>query len=304
MSARVIFMGSPDFAVPSLEALHAHEQVVMVITQPDRPAGRGRLPQPCAVRQIALRLGLPTLQPESLRKVPVQQTLAALEPDLIVVAAFGQILPQAVLDIPTKGCLNVHASLLPRWRGAAPIQAAIAAGDTRTGVTIMRMDSGLDTGPIVTQREIPLRPQTTAEELSLQLSYLGAQALMDVLPSYLSGMVAPMPQDESQSTYAPRLKKTDGLLDFNLPADVLARKVFAYQPWPGTYFFFDGHQVKVNEAHTHDTFESEPGSRYVVNNKPAIGTGQGLLVLDQLQMEGRRNLPGEEFLRGQTRWLE
>ncbi|HNX45398.1 MAG TPA: methionyl-tRNA formyltransferase [Anaerolineaceae bacterium] len=303
MLPRVIFMGSPDFATPTLEELARSCEVVLVVTQPDRPAGRGRQAQPCAVKSLADSLSLPTFQPTSLRKLHVVAGLAAYQPDLIVVAAFGQILPQAVLDIPAKGCLNVHASLLPRWRGAAPIQAAILAGDDRTGVTIMQMEAGLDTGPILLQREVPLRPGTTASELSQQLAFLGAKALMEVLPSYLGGMLAPMAQNDSHSTYAPRLNKEDGLLDFSEPAQVLVRKVNAYHPWPGTFFLHNGRKLKVIEAHVHDTFSSERGERYVVNGLPAMGTSEGLLVLDRVQMEGKKILPGKDFLRGQADWV-
>ena len=188
MNERIIFMGSPDFAIPSLEALHEKFGLVAVVTQPDRPAGRGRALTPCAVKQRALELGLPVLQPVSLRKLGAITELAQYKPTLIVVAAFGQILPKMVLEMPAKGCVNVHASLLPRWRGASPIQAAIAAGDTETGVTIMLMNEGLDTGPILAQRRVPIYPRTNAEELSHQLAFLGAQALTEVLHNDIHNM--------------------------------------------------------------------------------------------------------------------
>ncbi|MEN6556306.1 MAG: methionyl-tRNA formyltransferase, partial [Anaerolineaceae bacterium] len=245
MNARVIFMGSPDFALPTLEELHNNTQVVGVVTQPDRPAGRGRQPMPCPVKQLADHLRIPVFQPLSLRKPGALEQLEAWQPDLIVVAAFGQILPKSVLALPPKGCLNVHASLLPRWRGASPIQAAILAGDERSGVTIMLMEEGLDTGPILTQRTVPIRPGTTGAELSQQLAFLGAATLTEILPSYLSGMLAPLMQADSLATYAPMLKKSDGLLDFHQPALTLTRKVHAYFPWPGTYFVLNGKQIKV-----------------------------------------------------------
>ena len=303
MNERIVFMGSPEFAIPSLEALHEKYELVAVVTQPDRPAGRGRTLTPCAVKQRALELGLPVLQPVSLKKLSAVNELAQYKPDLIVVAAFGQILPKMVLEMPAKGCVNVHASLLPRWRGASPIQAAIAAGDNESGVTIMLMDEGLDTGPILAQRRVPIHPRTNAEELSHQLAFLGAQALIEVLPSYLNGMLAPLPQDGTNQTYAPMLKKEEGELDFSKPAYELDRKVRAFHPWPGTYFTLDGKRVKVLEAHVHDSFTSEPGERYVVNGLPAIGTSESFLVLDSLQPEGKKPMSGQAFLNGQPGWL-
>ena len=258
---------------------------------------------PCPVKQMADRLGIPVFQPLSLRKPGVLEQLEAWQPDLIVVAAFGQILPKSVLALPPKGCINVHASLLPRWRGASPIQAAILAGDEHSGVTIMLMDEGLDTGPILTQRSVPIRPGTTGAELSQQLAFLGAATLIEILPSLVSGMLAPMRQPESGSTYAPMLKKSDGLLDFNQSALALTRKVHAYSPWPGTFFVLNGKHIKVLDAHPHDTFESEIEGHYIVNGMPAVGTSEGLLVLDQVQPEGKRAMRGSDFLNGQPGWL-
>ena len=303
MNTRIVFMGSPDFALPTLQALYEHYQVVGVVTQPDRPAGRGRQPQASPVKQAAQALGLEVYQPVSLRKPEVLAQLSAWAPDLIVAAAFGQILPKAVLDLPPKGCLNVHASLLPRWRGASPIQAAIAAGDDHSGVTIMLMDEGLDTGPILSQRSVPLPLGITGSQLSKQLAELGARTLIEILPSYLDGMVAPLPQNENEATYAPMLKKSDGLLDFNRTALELTRKVNAYQPWPGTYVNFNSRQLKVLAAHPHDTFDSSIGAHYIVNESPAVGTAQGLLVLDRVQPEGKKPMSGADFLRGQPNWL-
>ncbi|HNZ16284.1 MAG: methionyl-tRNA formyltransferase [Anaerolineaceae bacterium] len=303
MSVRIVFMGSPDFAIPSMEALHEKYGLTAVVTQPDRPAGRGRALTPCAVKKRALELGLPVLQPLSLRKLSAVTELAEFKPDLIVVAAFGQILPKMVLEMPAKGCVNVHASLLPRWRGASPIQAAIAAGDAETGVTLMLMNEGLDTGPILAQRKVPIRPRTNAEELWHQLAFLGAQTLIEILPSFLSGMLAPLPQDNSSSTYAPMIRKGEGELDFSMSAVELDRKVRAFHPWPGTFFILDGKRVKVLEAHVHDSFASEPGERFVVNGLPAVGTGESFLVFDCLQPEGKKPMSGQAFLNGQPGWL-
>jgi len=220
-------MGSPEFALPTLEELHLNYNVVGVVTQPDRPSGRGRKPQPCAVKMLAQELKLPVFQPESLRKLSAVTELAKWKPDLIVVAAFGQILPKAVLEMPDKGCLNVHASLLPLWRGASPIQAAIANGDEQTGVTIMQMDEGMDTGNILAQRRVPIRPGTTAAELSNQLAYLGARTLIEVLPAYLRGSLAAIHQDDSRKSFAPKLSKKDSILDLHLPAQKLLNQIDA-----------------------------------------------------------------------------
>ncbi len=304
MSVRVVFMGSPDFALPTLEELHRHYQVVGVVTQPDRPAGRGRKEQPSDVKKLALELGLPIFQPKSLRKLSAVAQLAEWKPDLIVVAAYGQILPQAVLEMPSKGCLNVHASLLPAWRGASPIQAAIANGDEKSGVTIMLMNEGLDTGGILAQRSVPIRPGTTATELSDQLAHLGARTLIEILPSYLRGALGAIPQDDSRKSYAPKLIKQDSLLDFSLPAQTLLNKVHAYQPWPGAVYEWRGKHLKIIEAHVHMTFEGKPRERFVVNGLPAVCTGEGLLVLDTVQPEGKKPMPGKAFLNGQPDWLE
>jgi len=302
-TARIVFMGSPDFALPTLDALSERFEVVGVVTQPDRPAGRGRQPQACPVKQMADLLGIPSFQPLSLRTPEALDRLRNWAPDLIVVVAFGQILPKSILNLPPKGCINVHASLLPRWRGAAPIQAAIAAGDLRTGVTIMQMEAGLDTGPILAQRDVPIRPDTQAGELSEQLAHLGAKALLDVLPSYLNGMLAPLPQNHELATYAPKLSKADSLLDFSKPALQLVHLINAYNPWPGSHIVFNGKNIKVLEAHAHDSFTSEPNEHYVINGLPAIGTSEGFLVIDRLQPEGKKPMSGEAFLNGQPGWL-
>ena len=229
---RIVFMGSPEFAVPSLEALvSAGEKhtpaflVVGVVTQPDRPAGRGHDLMPPAVKMAALRLGLPVLQPEKLRLPEAMQQLQAWSPDLIIVAAFGQILRPEVLDLPKYGCLNVHGSILPRWRGAAPVQAAILAGDRETGITIMKMDPGIDTGPILSQRSLPIASDDTSGTLFKKLAPLGAELLLETLPKYLSGEIQPRPQAEEGATYTKMIKKEDGLLDPTRPAAELERKV-------------------------------------------------------------------------------
>ena len=213
---RVIFMGSPDFALPTLGALMQATNVVGVVTQPDRQAGRGRVLRPPPVKRLAQGRQIEVIQPKRLKEKAALETLERWQPDLIVVAAFGQILRKDVLELPPHGCINVHASLLPRWRGAAPIQAAILAGDAQSGITIMRMDAGLDTGPILSQKAVPLAPDETAGSLSAKLAQLGADLLLETLPPYLTGELQARPQDDALSTYAPMLKKADGELDFSL----------------------------------------------------------------------------------------
>ena len=302
-------MGSPDFAVPALNALAASGRVkprpynvIGVVTQPDRPAGRGRTLVPPAVKLAAQALGLPLIQPERLRTPEAMEQLRAWTPDMIVVAAFGQILRAEVLDLPRYGCINIHASLLPRWRGAAPIQAAILAGDAETGVTIIKMDAGVDTGPLLSQRSIPILPEDTAGSLFEKLSRLGAELLLETLPLYLSGEIQPQPQDDSQATYAPMLKKEDGLLDFNRPAEELARRVRAFDPWPGTYFEWKGARLKVLRARLSGEKSPGEGCRLIIEGRPALGTSNGLIILEEVQPAGKKSMPGKAFLAGARDW--
>lgn len=294
---RTIFMGSPDFAVPSLETLAHHYNVVAVVTQPDRRAGRGRKLAACPVKQAAEALELPVLQPSRLRSEESVAQLQDFAADLIVVAAYGQILPASVLDQPRHGCINVHASLLPRWRGAAPIQAAIRAGDTETGITIMKMDEGLDTGPVIKMAAMPITPEITGGELSAALADLGAATLLEALPPYLAGTLIPTPQPEGH-TYAPLLKKADGQLDFSHNAEALSRQVRAYQPWPGTYFFLAEQRIAVHAADAVAGQPHPPGTTLIVDNHPAICTTDGALVLREIQPAGKKVMRGPDFLRG------
>ncbi len=306
MTVRVVFMGSPEFALPSLRALAGAYDVVGVVTQPDRASGRGReLKQP-PVKALALELGLSVIQPERLRQPEAMEQLRAWNPDLIVVVAFGQILKPDVLALPSLGCINVHASLLPRWRGAAPINAAILAGDEETGVTIMKMDQGLDTGPILAQRSMRLTRDDTAGSVSETLSRLGADLLLETLPDYLDGKIVPTPQPEEGATYAPMLKKEDGRLDFTRPASELERRVRAMNPWPGAWFEWEGQPLKVHKAHTGFVFTymfQPPGTRVVHNGLPAVyGGDNAMLVLDEVQPAGRKPMDGKAFLAGARRW--
>jgi methionyl-tRNA formyltransferase len=299
---RIVFMGSPDFAVPSLEALAKVYSLAGVVTQPDRPAGRGRNLVPPPIKEAALRLGLPVMQPEKIRLPEAMTQLQSWAPDLIVVAAFGQILRPELLDLPRYGCINVHGSLLPRGRGAAPIQAAILAGDQETGITIMKMDAGVDTGPILSQRAIPIAPEDSGGTLFAKMAPLGAELLLETLPRYLRGELIPQPQPGLGATYAPMLKKEDGLLDFTQSATALERRVRAMNPWPGAYFAWKEVSMKVLRARVGVGRSPSAGIRFIIDGRPAIGTGEGFLILEEVQPAGKRSMPGMAFLAGARNW--
>lgn len=294
-------MGTPNFAMPVLEALDGAHQVVGVVTQPDRPAGRGRRLKLSDVKKAALDRGLPISQPQSLRTPEAVAQLAVWEPEIIVVAAFGQILRQDVLDLPPWGCLNVHASLLPRWRGAAPAPAAILAGDEVTGVTIMRMDAGLDTGPILAQREEPVQPNDTRETLERRLAKLGAALLVETLPAYLAAELLPQPQMEEGATYAGQLRREDGRLDWSLPAIDLDRRVRAFTPWPGAFTMWHGQRFKVLQAAPLPDWKGDapPGTMFALADGLAVATGKGALSLQEVQLAGKRPMDIAAFCRGQ-----
>jgi methionyl-tRNA formyltransferase len=299
--ARVVFMGTPKFAVPTLEMLIDAHQVVGVVTQPDRPAGRGRRLRLSPVKRVALDHGLLLFQSHSLRTPEAVDRLAVWGPEVIVVAAFGQILRQDVLGLPPHGCLNVHASLLPRWRGAAPVPAAILAGDTIAGVTIMQMDAGLDTGPILSQREEPIRPDDTWVTLEKRLARLGAELLVETLPSYLSGELQPRPQPEEGVTYARQLCKQDGLLNWSLPAVDLDRRVRAVTPWPGAFTTWRGQRLKVLRVAPLPAWRGDapPGTVVALADAVAVATGEGALRLEEVQLAGKRRMDISAFLCGQ-----
>ena len=294
-------MGSPYFALPTLKALAEQYNVVGVVTQPDRASGRGRERKGPPVKTLALELGIPVMQPEKLRLPEAMEQLRGWEPELIVVAAFGQILKKDVLALPRYGCLNVHASLLPRWRGAAPINAAILHGDEQTGVTIMQMDVGLDTGPMLSQRSIPLTQEDTAGSVFERLSRLGADLLLETLPEYLSGKLTPMPQPEEGVTYAPMLKKEEGQLDFMQDVHELERRVRAFNPWPGAFMDFDGAMLKIHRARV-EAGEASVGQRLIVQGQPAVGARGGILILEEVQPAGKKSMSGKSFLVGARNW--
>ena len=295
-------MGSPEFALPSLRLLAKNYQVVGVVTQPDRASGRGREIRMPPVKHLALELGIPVMQPDKLRQPEAMEQLREWNPELIVVAAFGQILKKDVLDLPRFGCINVHASLLPRWRGAAPINAAILHGDEETGVTIMQMDVGLDTGPMLAKQSIRLMQDDTAGSVTESLSHLGADLLIETLPDYLSGKIIPQPQPEEGATYAPMLKKEDGKLDFTRDVHELERQVRAFNPWPGAFMSFDSALLKVHKSHVEGENATE-GQRLIFRDQPAVGARGGILVLDEVQPAGKKSMSGKSFLAGARHWV-
>lgn len=294
-------MGTPEFALPSLEQLAAHYPVVGVVTQPDRPAGRGRRMLPPPVKEMALAEGLPVYQPQRLRRLEAVEQIRAWSPDLIVVVAYGQILPPAVLEIPRYGVLNVHASLLPRWRGAAPIQGALLEGDTVTGVTIMKMDEGLDTGPILAQRQLTIGEDETAGELEQRVARLGANLLLETLPDYLNGRIEPRPQPEEGATVIHRLLKDAAEIDWRRPALDLHNQVRAFSPEPGAYTDWAGSRLKILRTRRipdeHDKGQ-KPGTVFLWEGMPAVIAGEGCLALVQVQMAGKRPMEGDMFVRG------
>jgi methionyl-tRNA formyltransferase len=295
--AKIVFMGTPDFAVPALRALIAAHDVIGVVTQPDRPAGRSRQIQISPVKAAALEHGIPVFQPEKLRRPEAVDTLRQWQADLYVVAAFGQILPQSVLDIPAHGAINIHASLLPRWRGAAPIQAAIRAGDAETGITIMKMDAGLDTGPILSQRALSIAPDETGQSLHDKLARLGGELLIETLPAYLNGAIQPQPQEDSLATFAPRIEKDEGRINWAEPAIAIERTVRAFTPWPGTFTTWKGRLLKILAAEA-ISGNGQPGMVLEHKDQLVVGTGEGLLMPTRLQLEGRGAVSAADFRRG------
>ena len=299
---KVVFMGSPDFAVPSLEALiEARFDVRLVVTQPDRPAGRGRHVLPTAVKQVALEHHLPVREFGRGEHRSVCDEVLALEPDAVIVAAFGHILREPLLSTPRYGCINVHGSLLPRWRGVSPVQYSILHGDTWSGVTIMRMDAGVDTAPILGLRAVPIGPEDTAGELLDRLAGQGADLLLEVLRALPGGQVVPEQQDDAGAVYAPKLTRALSALRWDRDVVTVHNQVRALQPWPGCTTYLGEQLLKITSAHPMSLNASgrDPGTVLAVSDDGvAVACGQGALLLTGLQCPGRRLLPVAEFLRG------
>jgi methionyl-tRNA formyltransferase len=302
--ARIVFAGSPEFALPSLAGLcAAGHRPVAVLTQPDRPAGRGRRLAASPVKQRAEALGLPVHQPETLKDAAGLDLLRSLAPDLLVVVAYGLILPPAILAVPRRGAVNVHASLLPRFRGASPVEAAILAGDAETGVSIMALDAGLDTGPVYGMRRLVIGPDESAAALEARLAVLGADALLELLPGILAGTAVATPQPASGATYAGRIRKEAGRLDWQQPAAQLARQVRAYDPWPVAETLLDGERLRCWAAvalPATDTAAAAPPGRVLAAGPAGIDvqTGAGVLRLTAVQLPGRQRVAAADFARG------
>lgn len=301
---KAIFMGTPAFAAPSLESLvrYAGVDIVSVVTQPDQPKGRGLTLTPSPIKVVAHQIGLPVLQPEKIRNEEFISIIRKQEPEIIIVVAYGKILPKALLEVPRLGAVNVHGSLLPKYRGAAPIQWAIINGERKTGVTIMKMDEGMDTGPVLLVEETEIQPTDTSGTLGERLAVIGANALIKALDGLRQGAIEPHPQPETIVSYAPILKKKDGLIDWRLSAELLSHLIRALDPWPGSYSFWQGklcHFFKPSPVDS--TAAGEPGEILGVDNSGLlIATGKGCILLSEIKMEGSRRMSVADFRRGRA----
>lgn len=298
---RIIFMGTPDFAVGTLEALvNAGHEVVLAVTQPDKPQGRKQILIAPPVKQTAEKLGIPVYQPKRVREPEALALLRGYEPELIVVAAFGQILPKELLDMPTYGCINVHASLLPKYRGAAPIQWAILNGDAVTGVTIMRMDVGLDTGDMIAKAEVAITPADTGGSLFDRLAETGAKLCVETIPSIVDGTAVYTPQDEQAATKVGQISKKDGLIDFTRSAAAIECQIRGLNPWPSAYTSLAGKTLKIWSAQVSDRqTEAQPGTVVLVEkDRFGVQTGDGVLICTEVQLEGKKRMSAADFLRG------
>ena len=298
---RIVFMGTPEFAVPSLEALlKSEDQVVGIVTQPDRPKGRGQELAPPPIKLIAQRANIPLLQPLKIRTPDFLEALAAWQPDLIAVTAFGRILHAPILSLPPRGCVNVHGSLLPKYRGAAPVQWAVINGETETGITTMLMDEGMDTGPMLLQARLSILPEDTAGSLAPRLAELGGRLLVETIAQLKAGLLTAQPQDHAQATMAPLLKKEDGLLDWTMSAQALANRIRGLSPWPGAYTFHGPARWNIwNAGAMNEPTGDAPGTIVgVAKQSLRVATGNGLLELLEIQTANSKRMPVGQFLSG------
>ena len=297
---RIVFIGAGDVGLPTLQALLKSEYLVVgVVTQPDKPVGRAQLIEPPPIKKALAGTKMPILQPPRIKERQAIEEIRALMPDVIVVGAYGQILPRDVLEIPKIACLNLHASLLPRWRGAAPIQAAIVAGDSETGITVMYMNEGLDTGDIMLQRPTEIRPDDTGGSLHDRLAHIGPEALLESLRLHAAGTAPRIPQDNTLATYAPKLKREDGKIDWSESADVIERKIRAFNPWPGAFMTIDGRNLKIFSASIAD-LSDEAGKILRSDKELVVAAGTNAVSLGEVQLEGKRRMSVAEFLRGRA----
>ena len=279
MKTKILFMGSSEYSLVILKNLIKKFPVALVVTQPDKPSGRGKRVEPALIKAAANEMNISTLQPKKINDDSFWEIINAHSIDLIIVAAYGKILPKKLLEFPKYGCLNVHASLLPRWRGASPIQAAILNGDTQTGVTIMKMDEGIDTGPVLSDRAINIESSDTSNTLMLKLAQAGSELLVETLPEYLSGKITPQPQNSLQATYTGLLKKEDGILDFSQPAENLERKIRAYNPWPICFMKYESTFIRIHKAEVSNQKSLNQNQRGISHKYPSIGTSTNDLIL-------------------------
>jgi methionyl-tRNA formyltransferase len=297
---RLVFLGTPAFAVSTLEQIvAAGHEVLLVVTQPDRPRGRGRETAAPPVKEAAIRLGLPVYQPERVRRPEAMERLRSLAPEIMVVVGYGQIIPQAIINLAPRGIVNVHGSLLPKYRGAAPIQWAIANGETRTGITTMQIDAGLDTGDMLLKAETEIAPGENAIELSKRLAGMGARLLVETLDGLLARTIVPVQQNSSEATYAPILKKEDGLIDWSQPALVIHNRVRGFQPWPGAYTRFRGQTLDIWKSRCRPEETAMHPGRFVRLKPAVVACGSGSLELVEVQLEGRKRVSAADFANGQ-----
>lgn len=297
MPLKIVFAGTPAFALPGLKALfHSLHEIIAVYTQPDRPAGRGKKINISPVKAFAIEHRIPVFQPRNFKTHQAIEQLKRLQPDVMIVAAYGLILPKAVLEIPRLGCINIHASLLPRWRGAAPIQYAILSGDDKSGITLMQMNEGLDTGNILSIAKVAILKTETFGSLHDRLAKIGAKALMDLLFNIEKHSLTPKPQDNRLATYAPKIQKSDAKIDWEKPAAIIDRQIRAFNPHPIAYSIFKGQPLRLYEAEIiQQSFEQQPGNLFLIKGEPVVVTGNGGIKLIKVQLPGRKPITGLDF---------